>query len=66
MFTGKFWGVKLAGGSVVTVVESFSVQLKSNRLSHFDEHPKNMFHYLVKLFDVKVSKVGHNFTKYIF
>ena len=38
------------------------VQVKFNRFLHSNEHPKWILCYLVRLFDVVSSKIGHHFT----
>ena len=41
----------------------FVVQMIYNRFLDLNEHPKRILSYLVRLFDVKLSKIGHHFVK---
>ena len=49
--------------SMVRVVGFLSDAGKINRFSHSNEHPKRILCYLITLFDVMSSKIGHHFTK---
>ena len=40
--------------------------MKVNRFLHLNEQPKRILCYLVRLFDVKLSKIWHHFTKEIY
>ena len=48
--------------SLETVVEFLSGAVEINKFLHFNEPPKRIFCYIIRLFDAKPSQIGHNFT----